>query len=233
MAVALDSSPASSGRQPGILLTISDTCLGGLRRGRSRSARRSRSGGRGRRAPWPAGGGRRRRPGSRGTRRLHVRGHRAPGRDERLELVADPHQRVGHARSRPCPRALGACSCGRGRRRVPRRGDDDEVGLGGAVVVAGVDGELAVGPPAPGCRRGPPSPGSVEREPSTTSKPTDASRAPSAVPAGPVPPEDADAHGRSLAHTSAARPTSGPLPGTPGGPRYAPARWVCSTASAS
>ena len=148
MAVALDSSPASSGRQPGMALTISDTTLMAV--GVVRADEHVGLDGLvqvaelGRRQVVERGDDPAVRHG-----RLHVRGHRAPGRDERLELGPDPHQRVGHADHDLALEAR--CVLVRRRRRgVPRRGDDHQVGLGGVVVGAGVDGQLPVRPPAPG-----------------------------------------------------------------------------------
>ena len=141
-----------------------------------------------------------------GHGRLHVRGHRAPGRDERLELVADPDEGVGHRDRRPCRRALGA-SCVRGRR--PRRPTAWRSRRGRRRrrprcrprrCVSSRSGHCADELVATSIAR------YFDREPSTTSKPTDASRAPSARARRAGATEDADAHRRSLAHEPS-RPT--------------------------
>ena len=104
MAVALDSSPASSGRQPGILRDDLGHDLAWPPGRRSRSARRSRSGGRGGRAPWPAGGGRRPRRWQPGTAACTWAATEPRGGTSGWNSWPTPHEGVGHARSRPCPR---------------------------------------------------------------------------------------------------------------------------------
>ncbi len=95
IAVALDSSPASSGRQPGDLGDDLADRAHRIGRRRRRSTRRSRSAGRCGRAPSPAGGGRRRRRDiaarrpARGRRRCRAA---APA----AGTPCHPHQGVGH-----------------------------------------------------------------------------------------------------------------------------------------
>ena len=116
---------------------------------------------------------------------------------------------------------------------VPRRGDDDEVGVGRAVVVAGVDGELAVRPLLARM----PSRTSIaryfDREPmhDLEARRT-ASRAPRPLPAGPVPPRIPMRIGRSTVRD---RPvtTASSSPGPRRTAPDSPAPWVSSTASAS
>ena len=158
MAVALDSSPASSGRQPGILATISLTVLHGRRVvaadqhvGVDRLAEVAELLGR----QVVQGGD----DVAAGHGGLHVGGDAAARRDERLELVADAHEGVGHAMTTlPCS-ALAVLLGGR-RRRVPRRGDDDEVAVGGGDVVAvRAARSVELGPASRRGCRAPPSPG--------------------------------------------------------------------------
>src|SRR6266540_593609 len=80
-------------------------------------------------------------------RGLHARRHRAPRGHQRLELVADPRERVGHADDDLVAkllldqyRRLGGA--------VPRGRDDDDVGVRRALVVGRPDAKLAVGPAA-------------------------------------------------------------------------------------
>ena len=90
--------------------------------------------------------------------RLHVGGDAAPRRDQRLELAADPHQRVRHA-DHDLAAQVRRQRLRHRRRRVPRGGDHDEVAVGGdrrsrrsrAATRAPGDGTRS--------RRGSPSPG--------------------------------------------------------------------------
>ena len=77
-------------------------------------------------------------------RRLHARGHRAAGRDERLELVADLDECVGHRDDDLAIQLLLERMRG-GRRAVPRRREHDDVGSGGTFVVGCVDAEIVSG----------------------------------------------------------------------------------------
>ena len=69
-----------------------------------------------------------------GHRRLHMGGNTAARGHERLKLVPDPDEGVGHRHNdfalEIVLELLGHC-----RRRVPRCGDDDEIRLGGGCVV--------------------------------------------------------------------------------------------------
>ena len=78
-------------------------------------------------------------------RRLHARRHRAAGRDERLELVADLDERVRHRDDDLAVQLLLERMRGR-RRAVPRRREHDDVGARGALVVGRVDVQVVVGP---------------------------------------------------------------------------------------
>ena len=118
---------------------------------------------------------------------LHAGGHRAAGRDQRLELVADLGQGVGHEMT-TLPRSCLATERGRGRGGVPRGGDDHDVGLGRALVVGRLDGQLVVRPLGSWSLSASSMARYLDREPMTTSKPPEASRAARARPAGPVPP---------------------------------------------
>jgi hypothetical protein len=76
---------------------------------------------------------------------LHVRGNRAPGRDQGLEFGTDTNEGVGHADHYFAVERARMRMGGRGG-RVPRCGDDDEVGFGRLFVEDGRDRQLAVGP---------------------------------------------------------------------------------------
>ena len=110
IAVALDSSPASSGRQPGILATISLTMGDGVgvvaadqHVGVDRLAEVAELLGR-----QVVEGGDDAAP---RHRRLHVGGDAATRRHQRLELVADADERVGHADDDLARAAAPSCSC--------------------------------------------------------------------------------------------------------------------------
>ena len=77
--------------------------------------------------------------------RLDRRRHRAAGRHERLELLADAGEGVGHRDDDLAPQAVGHRDRGL-RGAVPRGGQDDEVAGRGRLVVAGADLEVPVGP---------------------------------------------------------------------------------------
>ena len=100
------------------------------------------------------------------------------------------------------PSSVGGVLVRGGRRRVPRRGDHDQLGLGGVGVGAGVDGQLPVRPArqdlVPGLH------GPVAR--SRAQHDLVAHGGQACAEGGPGRPgaaEDADAHGRSLAHRRA------------------------------
>ena len=109
MAVALDSSPASSGRQPGILATIVAD-----RAHRRRVVAADQHVGVDRLAEVAELLGRqvvqRGHDVAAGHGGLHVGGHAAARRDERLELVTDPYEGVGHADHDLALQGARACS---------------------------------------------------------------------------------------------------------------------------
>ena len=93
-----------------------------------------------------------------GHGRLHAGGHRAAGRDERLELLAQLGQGVGHRDDDLAPQLV--LDRDRGLRgAVPRGGDHDDVGVGRLRVVARADREPAGRATARGGCRRPPWPG--------------------------------------------------------------------------
>ena len=106
--------------------------------GRSRSARRSRSGGRGRRAPWPARGGTRRRRRQSGTAAWTLAATEPRGGTSGWNSLPI-RVRALAIEMTTLPRSWSADRRGRLGGAVPRRGDHDDVGVGGAVVVAGAD----------------------------------------------------------------------------------------------
>ena len=85
----------------------------------------------------------------RGHGRLHVGGDAAAGWHERLELLVDPHERVGHRHDDLAGEGVVVLLRGRGG-GVPRRGDHDQVAVGGGGVVAGIEEADEIGP---GCEQ--------------------------------------------------------------------------------
>ena len=122
-----------------------------------------------------------------GSRRLHAGGDGSPGRHQRLELLADAREGVGHRDDDLAAEVSARPDCAVCVAAVPRRGDDHQVGVGGARVVAGVDHQ-ARGPATASMSPSTISTARREREPITVSKPTEARRAARPLPAGPVPP---------------------------------------------
>jgi hypothetical protein len=80
-----------------------------------------------------------------GHGRLHGRRHRTAWRYQRHELLADPGEGIGHGDDDLALELVGHRQSGH-HGAVPRRGQDDDLGVGGGVVVAGTDLELAVRP---------------------------------------------------------------------------------------
>ena len=163
-----DSSPASSGRQPGSCATISLTSLDGVRVVASRSARRVSIG-------WS------RSPSSLAGRWWNAATTRQPGTAACTCAATEPRGGTSGwnswptrtsalaIRSRPCRRSCVVRAPARSSPRSPTAWRSRRGRLGGAVVVAGVDGELAVRPLARRARREPPSPGTSTASRSRTS----------------------------------------------------------------
>ena len=186
IAVAFDSSPASSGRHPGISSTIALTVL---HRGRIVAADQHVGVDRlvdvselGRREVVERGDDTAAR-----HRGLHVGGHTAPRRHERLELLVRRARARWPSTRRPCRRARRSFSCA-----VPAAESH-----GVAMTMSSQSAAPALSPAvsrSASCGHLPTRSSTVsiaryfDREPMTTSWPMLASRAARPLPAGPVPP---------------------------------------------
>ncbi len=186
IAVAFDSSPASSGRHPGKSATMALTVCDRRRDRRRRSTRRSRSVRRCARVRSPGDGGTRRRPGCAAPRPARGRPH-CPAVERGVGTPCSPARARWPSTRRPCrrarPRSPAPC-----RRRSPTASPSPSSSHSAAPALSPAVRRSV------SCGHLPTSSSTVsiaryfDREPMTTSWPMLASRAAKPLPAGPVPP---------------------------------------------